>query len=84
MPFEFVSCQKCNSTVTVACCKNLTHLTHLIKLCFCVWCAKCAKYLAFGTFDTSVVDALIHFTMEFSIRKSLVSNQFGAIFLQSM
>ena len=26
---------------------------------FCVWCAKCTKYLAFGTFDTSTVDALM-------------------------
>ena len=23
-----------------------------------VWCAKCAKYLAFGTYDTSDMDAL--------------------------
>ena len=25
---------------------------------FGVWCAKCAKYLAFGTFSTSIMDAL--------------------------
>ena len=34
-------------------------MTHLIFDVFCVWCGKCAKNLAFGTFTTPAVDALI-------------------------
>ena len=52
-----VSCQNCNDTV--ACCKSLAHLTHLIKGFFGVWCDKCAKYLAFGTFTTPAMNALM-------------------------
>ena len=39
--------------------QKLWDLEHIIKGVFCVWCAKCVKYLAFDTFGTSTMDALI-------------------------
>ena len=48
---------------------------------FGVWYGKCAKYLAFGTFATAAVDALIfllplpknkiHFSLSFYVTKLL-------------
>ena len=54
---QSVPLQICNGTVAML--YNFCNLAHLIKLHFCVWCGKCAKYLAFGTFTTPAVDALI-------------------------
>ena len=39
-------------------CSMLQKLWNLEHLIFGVWCAKCAKYLAFGTFSTSIMNAL--------------------------
>ena len=74
-----IPCQNCDGTV--AYCKSLAHLTHLIKGLFGVWCGKCAKYLAFDTFATAAVDALIfllppptnkiHFSLSFYVTKLL-------------
>ena len=57
MPFSFVPCQNYNGTIQ--CCKSLTHLTHLTKFHF--WCLVCqmCHIIAFGTFKSSTVDALI-------------------------
>ena len=57
MPHLSVPLQICNNTVAML--YNFWDLAHLIKRHFCVWCGKCAKYLAFGTFTTPAVGALI-------------------------
>ena len=49
--------QICNGTDTNG--KNLAHIEHLMGGVFCVWCDKYAKNLAFGTFATSTMGALI-------------------------
>ena len=57
LPFLFVLLQICNGTD-----RNgiiLAHIPYLMEGIFCVWGGKCAKYLAFGTFATSTVGALI-------------------------
>ena len=41
------------------CAKIIRHMQHLLKSIFCVWCGICAKYLAFSTYPTSTVGALI-------------------------
>ena len=56
MPQMSVTCQICEDTV--ACCKNYEIWNIWYFVFFGVWCAKCAKYLAFGTFSTSIMDAL--------------------------
>ena len=38
----------------------LEHIPCLMGADFCVWCGICAKYLAFGTYPTSTVGALIY------------------------
>ena len=37
----------------------LAHIPCLMGADFCVWCGICAKYLAFGTYPTSTMGALM-------------------------
>ena len=67
MSFSSVPCQNCNDTVQY--CKSLTHLTHLIKLCFWYLVCQMCHIIAFDTFKSSVVDALICFITIYYLQK---------------
>ena len=57
LPHLSVPLQICNGTDTNGI--LLAHMQHLMGVVFCVWCGICAKYLAFVTYSTSTVGALI-------------------------
>ena len=59
IPHRSVPLQICNGTVHML--QKWWDLAHLIFGVFCVWYDKCVKYLAFGTFATPTVDALINY-----------------------
>ena len=58
LPHLFVPLQICNGTDTNGI--ILAYMQHLMGAVFCVWCEIFAKYLAFGTYPTSTVSALIY------------------------
>ena len=57
IPHLSIPLQICNSTDR--CDIILAHMPHLMVADFCVGCGIYAKYLAFGTYPTSTVGALI-------------------------
>ena len=69
----FVPLQICNGTDTNSI--ILQHMQYLMGSCFCVWCGICTKYLAFGTYPTSIVGALMSYPI------SSMENAKGAVLI---